>query len=158
MAFMNIPVNSFTGLTRLQTERDRVQLCFCPKRRIATKKVGPSTPERRQLVIRNPWHSSLQLSFLLPKTPSPRSLIGSLAEHGRKRVTSKTIIDWRRGVLFRNFALLWKKIGSGDCAFRWLSEIIRKWNSHEKSGSTGPGGMYRVRAYRDSEPPRMTQL
>lgn len=126
-------------------------LFFCPKRSITTKKVGPSTPERRQSVIRNPWHSSLQLSCLLPKTPSPRSQIGSLAEHG-----SKTIIAWREGVLFAVLycrkrseaefmrpASCQKPPGNGNCANRTyvsraciqgfrVSRIMQLWGMRQR--------------------------
>ena len=92
---------------------------------MTTKKVGPSTPERRQSVIRNPWHSSLQLSFLLPKTPSPRSQIGSLAEHGSKThplLGAKEFCSLyrrkRSEAAFMRSASCQKPPGNGNCGNR----------------------------------------
>lgn len=142
---MNIPVHGTTGLVlldRLQIERDHF---FSVQRGVLQpKKVGPSTPERRQSVIRNPWHSSLQLSCLLPKTPSPRSQIGSLAEHG-----SKTIIAWREGVLF---AVQYCTVEKDRRRCLCVPPVVR---NHPEMGIGRTGRMYRVRAYRDSEYPEL---
>ncbi len=113
-----------------------------------------------------PWHSSLQLFFFLPKTPSLRRRVVELtcqsAWQSTKgylslffgldgRVSSKTI-DRRGRPLFVGNAVLFKKIcGDGVCAFRRLSETSRKWRSHQSLGSTGTRRV--SRAYRDSESP-----